>query len=472
MVSDSNGMKNKYSRTINIVSICNIILYIILCSFYLVNLKKFPDEYQKIERNQIDEIQIAVKSSLDGDANQIVSKLAIVTKENPVDLLIYKGKTQVYSSSSSFNRENFSGATNKQSVLFESQGNYTNENLDNYEVFIRVYRLPYTETLVPFIMKQFILLALCFLILIICLFIIIRFILSSMMQAKNSLELMLENEFKEVAMTNKANDAINESLRDVSTKINHNLDDISREYSQYEQELEKSRLYLDSVLLVSRSFIHDLKTPIVHQVYENEIFSTTIMNDESKEITEMNIAHGESLIKQINDILKFMSQPDIVEKLNTDLKDIDINALMIQIFRQFKNQISSKHLDMDYISDESVILYRNEVLIKLLLHNIISNMTQYASDNSTIVVSALHTDSNEIELSFTNTTDAENIQRMLQSQNIFNILEKNRNHEYSSGQGLFLIKTITEMSDGIYTVTTSDDSITLTLTFPCNGDLL
>ncbi|MEG0327424.1 MAG: HAMP domain-containing sensor histidine kinase [Erysipelothrix sp.] len=465
-------MKNKYSRTINIVSICNIILYIILCSFYLFNLKKFPVEYQKIEQDQIDKIQIAVKSSLDGESSQIESLLAAVTQENPVDLLIYNGKTQVYNSSSSFNRDNFSGATNNQSILFESRGTYTNLKLDNFDVFIRIYRLPYTETLVPFIMDQFVLLALCFLILIICLFVVIRLILSSIIQAKNSLELMLENEFKEVALTNKANDTINESLRDVSTKINHNLDDISREYSQYEQELEKSRLYLDSVLLVSRSFIHDLKTPIVHQIYENEIFSTTIMNEESKEITEMNISHGKSLITQINDILKFMNQPDIVEKLNTDLKDIDINALMIQIFRQFKNQISGKHLDMDFISDESVNLHKNEVLIKLLLHNIISNMTQYASNDSTITVSALHTDNDGIELSFTNTTDPDNIRRMLQSQNLFNILESNRSHEFSSGQGLFLIKTITEMSGGIYTVSSDEDTITVSLLFSNNGEIL
>lgn len=118
-------------------------------------------------------------------------------------------------------------------------------------------------------------------------------------------------------------------------------------------------------------------------------------------------------------------------------------------------------MELDY--DSEVLINASVVTFQLLIHNLISNLLQYAITDSTVSIT-LYEEDGYVTLCYRNESSPENILRMQQSEQIFNVIGNNDNR-YSSGNGLFLIKDLTRMLDGTYSLDVHEAKVSTIISF-------
>lgn len=450
----------KHSKSSFLFGIALSIGYVVIIAYYVINLSNLPDQYRLEESKAVEKIEAEVSKSVDDYALTKENHFGTLAARYPLDLLVIENQKTIYQSSIALDDRNFFDIVSSKAVLYEAKGNL-NSHEDDYQFFIRLYNFPDDIYLMPFLAKQIIILSFSFIIITLAFFFIMNSLIQPLKKAKVSLEHLQNYEFDQIKASD---DVINQRLSNVSSQIDNAMIQASHRYTDFEKDLEISRQRLNNALVVSRSFVHDLKTPVHQQLMINElVIDNTNPSDTPSSVASMNIKHSTKLMERINEILKVLNQDNLT--LEKNISNFDLITLTYTTLRSFGQSFSKKALMIDIDGPESLNIESNKVILQLLIHNLMSNIGHYALPESTVFISIREL-SHSVEMIYENESSLKNLDRMKKSEFLFNVLNEDKEHQHSSGNGLFLIKDLANLAHGSYNLKTNNKNVFITITLP------
>ncbi|WP_323616849.1 sensor histidine kinase [Erysipelothrix rhusiopathiae] len=444
------------------VGIVLTLAYAILIVLYILNLVSFPKRYQEEEKNTVQKMEQRITESVNEFALTKQSNFDKLVENYPLDLLVFEDDRIVYHSSDVLTEQNFFGAVSSKAVLYESKGSMDAYD-SSYRFLVRMYNFPDDAYLIPFLTKQVSVLGASFVVMTIGYFFIMYSLFKPLHYAKKSLTSLQNYDFEAIQPRD---DVFNQTLSNVSTQIHHAMTAASHRYTDFEKDLEIGRQRLNNTLLVSKSFIHDLKTPIHQQIMMNELIVDGVDDtNNTLDVAHMNIKQSQKIMERINEVLTVLNQDNMT--LEHNLSQFDLVSLTYDTLRYFGQNFSKRNLMIDLDSPDTLLIESNKVILQLLIHNLMSNIGNYATDDTTVSI-GLRVDGPSVIMTYHNQTLPQNIEHMKKSEFLFNVLT-DASHQYSSGNGLFLIKDLSYLAGGTYVLNTEDESVLITITLPLHG---
>lgn len=443
------------------LSIITATVYLLIIVVFVVNMLRFDDKQITAEYNFVYKMESSIKEALIQDNyDDIKSQLSKLTDEHSLEIAVDDGEKVIYSTVPHKVGMNHFDTVNKNAVLAESQTSLeTPYGVRN--VWYLMYTLSDTEVFGSYFANQAILMVIAFVVLSGAIAYLGFYVIKPMIKIRESIEQASNFNFETITPDT---DAVNTEFYQFTGKLENKLGLVSRQYTELEKQLQINKEHLKNTLVVSRSFIHDLKTPLHQVILENDFYLANLpyQSEELIELTAINNSVIEKLIKNINEVLLIMKN-DVYQELK-DKETIDLEELMYEVIKMFNTHIKNKKLSINLEFDNDVHVYSNKTTIRLLLHNLISNMIQYSKENSEASITVFET-SESIEISFKNDSSEENIKRMKMSESIFNSIPSNDN-QFSGGNGLFLIKDLTHILGGEYSLIQSDSIVKVIISIP------
>lgn len=312
----------KHSKSSFLFGIALSVGYVVIIAYYVINLSNLPAQYRLEESKAVEKIEAEVSKSVDDYALTKENQFGTLAARYPLDLLVIENQKTIYQSSIALDDRNFFDIVSSKAVLYEAKGNL-NSHEDDYQFFIRLYNFPDDIYLMPFLAKQIIILSFSFIIITLAFFFIMNSLIQPLKKAKVSLEHLQNYEFDQIKASD---DVINQRLSNVSSQIDNAMIQASHRYTDFEKDLEISRQRLNNALVVSRSFVHDLKTPVHQQLMINElVIDNTNPSDTPSSVASMNIKHSTKLMERINEILKVLNQDNLT--LEKNISNFDLITL-------------------------------------------------------------------------------------------------------------------------------------------------
>jgi len=130
------------------------------------------------------------------------------------------------------------------------------------------------------------------------------------------------------------------------------------------------------------------------------------------------------------------------------------------------NELKHKKLSFFFDGPEQAMVYQNKVAMRLLLHNISSNMVHYAVENSELEIS-LDLVGDQVHLVFKNAAKEHHLQNILESnKSPFFVPRETQDYAYSSGNGVYLIKDLAKFLHGTCEYQIEDSYVVTRLIIP------
>ena len=279
---------------------------------------------------------------------------------------------------------------------------------------------------------------------------------------KKSLEFASDYDFSKIT---ESEDDVNHKFKDFVSRLEDDISVVSRQHTELEKQLQAKREHLNNVVVVSRSMVHDLKTPVHRTILENEIAARNHSNDKvAVGIAEMNRELNDSLMLDINRILNMLKNDS--EGFQFEMSDVDVVDTITRALGSFNQTMMEKKLKLDFEADDHVVLHTEESTLILLINNLLSNMVLYSNEGGQIGIN-VEVKKDRLILSFRNESSKNNIKRMKDTEQLFNTIRKDDDagYTYSSGNGLYLIKELTNMLNGDYKLETNETEVTIEVSF-------
>lgn len=449
--------KNIFSFT----SVILLISYIVLIIFFAYNFLSLADSYNGAEKKYISQAEQRLVEAFSLDESQIVDALNQVIEDYPMELVIVNNKEVFYQTLPYTVGTNLLGSLNRDVLLAEAEGSYPVGGSDML-VWYSIYQMSDQTYLQQFLSQQLLVVVLAFVVLSIFTFIMQQTLLAPLRKIKTSISKVDRYEFDGI---DEATDEVNKSFGKFAHKIENVIHAVSRKHTQLETELQMERERLNNTIMVSRSLVHDFKSPIHQSMIENELFMEEEKeNPKAVEIAQKNIAISDRLMKNINEVLAIMKKD--VYSVVSEKEEIDLLELYTETLQLYQPQLFEKELYVNFEADEIKIM-ANKASIQLLVHNLISNMVQYSKRKSELDIMVDY-QNDTLVLRHQNESSKNNLERMKKSEQLFNVVqsEASGEHVYSSGNGLFLIKDLTELMHGVYQYSVEGNQVEICISLP------
>ena len=449
----------KIEKKHKILSIGLIIAYLTLAILLVINFINLPNSLRQIQLSYIAEVEAAVSTVLQSDHSH--DDFIELINKFPMEIAVSRDNEVVFSTVPHVTIIHLIGSVNQDIIIAEAFGPY-----QGYMIWYVIYDVPTHTFINAFLIRQ----ALIYLAALIGLVTILAcgqgLLFNPLRKVKKSVAKLSEYDFEGVEA---GEDVVNQGLFAFSKKLKKDIKAVSRKHTKLEQDLQLERQRLNNAITVSSAFVHDLKSPIHHNLIKNEYFLEKLENpsQETIEIIQENIEMNDLLIKTVNEVLTIMKS-DFYD-VNQDLETIDVSQLTREALKLFSPLFVSKDYLIELEIEEEVTGYFNKATIQLLIHNLISNMAQYALAKSELLIQIENLET-EILMIFQNESSLENIKRMKASEQLFNV-DKNDDGDfvYSSGNGLLLISDLVALYDGEYQLNIRDTIVEVKIHLPKKG---
>lgn len=452
--------RRKIIITVNIVL---LVVYILVASIVIFKYSEFPKQYEKIEKEYVEQIEEKLNVALGLNETEMVAALDKLQEEYAMEIIVEDKGKSVYQSINLQQSTSYMGSMNEDSILFEMQG-YVENGSSRYFVWFAIYHLSSGDYLSWFINQQNILFIISFLVLLVALFVVQWLLVRPLFKISESVKKASEYQFDEID-AKATDDNVTKDFSKFVHRLRGSISAVSRKHTELESQLQYERERLSNTIVVSKALVHDLKSPVHQLMIENEFQKDHILkeNEEAHKALDYNIEKTESILLDINNILKMMNNDyNVLEE--TEL--FDIVEIAVETTKLFQASLMEKDLYFLLDAPEKLLVYMNKVNMKLLIHNIISNAYQYAQRDSEINFK-IELNDYQIIIECKNSSNQEDIERMNRSEQLFNVVEsQHEGNIYSSGNGLFLIKDLTAMFNGEYQMGSEGDIVTVVIQIP------
>lgn len=443
-------------RKKNIIISCAYLLLIGLLVFYLF---KFFNVYNNADELNASNVEKEIFEIIysDYDEELLVREIEASVNKYDYDIVIMKDENLIYSSIPYYEGDTLEPRVNRMQISLSSAGEYPYGD-GNEELFVwyTIYKINDSSLLNIFISILSITNIIVLMILSLTVYLIITRYYLPIKKIKKSIDYANHYDFEHIE---EINDDLNKQFKRFVNDLETDLSTVSRKHTELEKRLQAKREYLNNILIVSRSMVHDLKTPIHRNILVNEAKAKDYPdNDELKELALLNQSLNDEIMKDINRILGVLKNDGF--KMKLEIKDVDVVALIEKSLNSFKQNMLKKELILDLDAPEHLTISTEETTFILLINNLLSNMILYAKENTEVKVFVDQSEDSLI-LSFYNKATSEDIASMLKSKTMFNEVKHPESGEYvyRSGNGLFLIKELTAMLNAEYVLETDQDSV-------------
>ena len=204
----------------------------------------------------------------------------------------------------------------------------------------------------------------------------------------------------------------NDELFILVSKINEMLSSIKGTHQHLEEkirvrtcELQKAKDVAEKAVKVKAMFLanmsHEIRTPMNGIYGCANLLLKSINQPENKELIEIIIKSGDTLLVLINDILDFSK----IESGHVDLEHLPVNLrdILFDVQQMLEGNASKNNVDFktSVAEEVPVLIYGDTVRIKQILTNFISNAIKFTKDGEVKVeIIQLSRAEKEVELQF------------------------------------------------------------------------
>lgn len=446
-------MKKRTKR--NILNVAIIMTYLTLIGLLVFSGLSLNDKYNKEEIKAITRIEWEIKEALEkNDSEAITKALDKAREQDQFDIVVIEGKEVIYKSIPFQFGDTLLSRVHEGAVTRVSQGEYKTST-NTYKVWYSVYKLSESDFLAAYIVNLLWITIFATLLLALTVFLIFRNLFDPLRTVKKSIKAAQDYDFENIK---DEEDTVNRNFKKFANRLESDITAVSRQQTELETQLQMNREHLKNAMVVSRSMIHDLKTPVHQSIIENDISEREHQDlEDLVKVTQRNQEINEGIIQEINTILKMLRTESTVEP---EITEIDLVTLITKAITRFKSSLQDKDLYVNFDAPEEAVIKTEESAMILLINNLLSNMTQYTQDHSELFITIDQTN-NQIMMRFENPANKEDIKRMKKTEQLFNTVENpnTEKYEYSSGNGLYLIKDLTHMIGGTYSLNIKNDHV-------------
>lgn len=435
--------------------ILNLLLIIIAGTIVIYFYASFnvDGHYAELEQEVLTNFQEQLSDTFDTAQNEdeLKTKLKALNEQYASEIILTKNDAIVFSTFPSIDINNIRDVFDSRSTLFKSQGDIVFK-AQNYRMMYIIYHIN-AEAFVTNEMNKM----MQFIIVIFALFFILSILVSHLLYSPlykiNKAILEMEKFDFNKAMQITGNDAVTYEFSNFIKQMDEKFSKDSRKYTQLELVLlfEKQRLAL--VLQMARGALHELKTPIYQQLLRVEDRQQEIIRaEQSKQL--------QTLLLRINELQQELK--DNVEVVAEQQTYFDVILLYREIEKDFYYLLETKNIAIDFVADEYIFVKMNKLVIHLILHNLLSNITKY-SVKDTEILFEIYTENGVLHIYTENETTLSNLAKL-------NNEDTGDSHElddpYSSGVGIKLVEEIIEHLGGTIVASVSDAKFIVAIQFP------
>ncbi|MCI5773488.1 MAG: HAMP domain-containing histidine kinase, partial [Erysipelotrichaceae bacterium] len=252
-------------------------------------------------------------------------------------------------------------------------GKLIKDNLSDYYLYINSPLEPY-DSLIAFFINQYL-----FYMLII---VIISIVLATFLSNKLTKPIVNMKKSADILATGNYDVHFNNSYYNELNDLANTLNDATSKLSKVD-ELRK-----DLIANVS----HDIKTPLTMIKAYAEMIIDISGDNKVKREEHLNVIINEAdyldhLVSDMSELSKLQSGNYILQQAN-----FDIVKIIKEIINIYQVLIDDQHIDYKYIGDESVIVFADEIKIKQVIQNFISNAIKYTENGAKLIVKVIKLD--------------------------------------------------------------------------------
>lgn len=448
--------KKRWSITLRIMEIT----YLLIGGLFLFQLSNIPTIYGKMEQQLLYDVKVSINTILveTTEHDQIKNKLEELTKTHALELIVSDDAGMIYTTFDQVDINSIRHIFNNDAVLAKSQG-YLDTTHGRYTVMYVVYHI----TMVEYIEQQFtnfiLLIAMLVILLAGMIFVIYIQLIRPLYSLKKGLEQLNAYEF---GVLISEVDVITADFNRFSQRMHVKITDVSRKYTELELALEFERERLSIMMAIARGFVHNLKTPIHQTLLENE-FVVSQLEKPAKELillADFNMKRSEKVLLEINEILALMD--DDQGEIKNKIEIFDFITTLEKTWGIFKFYVINNELSYFANIPEKLVVHMNKVSAKIILHNLFSNATKYATRGTEITIEIDDTAADFFSIYCTNETTEANINKMKKRGELFFSDEDMSD----GGNGLYLLKELTEFIGGSYEFSVDELSVTIKVCLP------
>lgn len=446
-----------------------IAAYLGIIAIFIASILFMPKWVNRFENQYIEKLEYKIYETIRvTPMEELEPALQKLYAEDAIELAVYQDNKAIIRTIPGDGSGTLQGAVNTKAIVAETKGTIERADGKKLGVWYVIYRPLLQGYMSNLTIYQIGFLMLSFLILLTVILSLQFITIKPLTQLKKSIQ-KLENYDLENIQQN-SDDVMNESVGRFAVNLKQNIQAVSRTHSALEQALQLERERLSNLMTISRGLIHDLKTPVHQTLMENDLVLKKVVdtNPQTKIITEYNIERMEKIILRINDILNLMDTD--VKGMMEVKNEFDVIDVFKNIRTVFENDLQNHALYLVAEIPEKLPVRMSKVAIHLIIHNLLSNAVKYGLPDSEIEL-GIYEESGQLIIECRNMTLEKNIERIQKSEDLFYSVKNESDtgdaeYVYSTGNGLYLIKELTNILHGAYELQIEENEIIIHAVLP------
>ena len=254
------------------------------------------------------------------------------------------------------------------------------------------------------------------------------------------------------------------SLNEMSQKLSVSMTDLKCANEKLQADIERERALEQAQLDFFSAVSHELKTPItvIKGQTEGMILNVGDYQDRNKYLSRsLEIINTmESMVQEILTVSRMKSS-----KVGLRKEKMDFSDLLKREYALFEDLIVQKEIDWNENISPALQIAADKMLIQKAINNIVSNAILYSPRGSSIYMDAFSKNGSvvfQIENTGVHIPEAE-ISKLFDA---FYRMEQSRNRKTGgSGLGLYIVKTILEQHNIIYSLKNTDRGVLFSIRF-------
>ena len=456
-MSGLSKQRSKYLKLM-VITVAIYLLLSIAITYFLINI---PNQHNQLMEEKVTTIKNEISRTIaQTSSDNTYLDFSSLINDNEMQLIVNQGNRVLFSSTSITDYNEVLNSSQKSNIFHSSNYELENNN-QNYQVGLIVYNME-EEAIVKNIVLIFLIAS--SLIMVVTIMIIYFFsqsLLKPLRGLESNIRKLSEYKFEGIENNEEKIALFSKELYDFANGIKTKTTEIELAYTSLEKELlakEESNIHKKE--LVS-SLVHDLKTPLsLIKMQANLLMRSIVENEPKTLVKEIDESAGD-VMGDVKEILSVVNNDYIAD----EMLQIDLIKTLKKSINPFKELFKEKdlYLNLELLAEATIVA--NKIEMESVINNALSNIYRYAKKNSEVKINLVE-EEKEYYLYFINKVN--NIEE-IDFENAFTIFNVNKDHNDSSGLGLFLIKKFIERNNGECSFEKVNDVVVLTMILKKEG---
>ncbi|TLG70275.1 sensor histidine kinase [Culicoidibacter larvae] len=462
----SGSSKQTQFRWRNLIYIIGA-LYIVVVAILVFAIYQIPYFYDELNRAQVDEIVSEVQSSLtSADADSRITALEQVVAAHSMDVVVLAPTNTFFATKPETNFAYLREMAETDMLSYQGAFTVTADNTE-YQVWLAIYKVtPQTFFVIIMSLIGAAIILLCGLMAAL-IFLMFRKLIQPLRRLRSNIMSLREYRLAQIQAGEARNeyDVLSRELGAFSGDLQVKIDSINKQYTKLERNLEAQREKSVVKTRLVNALVHDLKTPLNVNMLQTDLLKQHAnADDEQMEIIAELTLSNNRLRDDVNQILQVINN-DNVDSLLVHER-IDIVAIVKDTLRLFEPLLRERGIAYYLDAPGEVFMVISDIEFRQIIHNLISNATQYGDRNGVFELTIDESDAEIIIEAYNDKADASEIDFDRAFDLFYRVDTKDTQNEFGSGIGLYTVQAMVEAYQGRVSFAAQDEGVVLKVWLP------